>query len=425
MGPSDPVVDLLQIGARRHYAVPLMMHQLGLLRQFHTDVYVGSGSWLCLPARVLRHLGVKGAIRRMSDRLSSLPGSKVHAHNLLGLRASRRLRAARDTMARMHVHHWLSREVNAAYLRSLRVPASVTIGFRGSDSLFEGLRGRSKCLLDQFDGGIHEVMTVRSEQARHRAWLTEDPDWVSCERDGKPWWLDIEGPRLRREWELADHIVCNSEWTRSCLVAEGVPVSKCTVIPLAYDGHSAGPGPRPKRSSRGPLRVAFLGTLTMRKGAHLLCEAARLASQEVAIEVVCAGATESNFSVTKLREYEPQVRHLGVIPRSQVPEFLRGMDVLALPSVSEGFGIVQLEAMGQGLPVIASERTGEVVEDGVNGLRVRAGDVESLAQAMVRLAKDRELLGALSAQAPTTLAKFSMDVVAAQWDRLVRTLATG
>lgn len=99
--------------------------------------------------------------------------------------------------------------------------------------------------------------------------------------------------------------------------------------------------------------------------------------------------------------------------------------MLALPSVSEGFGIVQLEAMGQGLPVIASERTGEVVEDGVNGLRVRAGDVESLAQAMVRLAKDRELLGALSAQAPTTLAKFSMDVVAAQWDRVVRTLATG
>ena len=80
---------------------------------------------------------------------------------------------------------------------------------------------------------------------------------------------------------------------------------------------------------------------------------------------------------------------------------------------------LQLEAMAHGVPVIASERTGEVVVHEHNGLLVRAGDSRELAQAMVRLSKDLSLLGELSRNALTTVERFSRRAVSGLWASVV------
>lgn len=409
-------VDVVQVGAREHYAVPTMLHECGLLRQFHTDVYTGPGSWLGPICQLPVLARASTALKRLSQRRSDLPASKVFPHNLIGLRGTYRLRRAKTAAAQAHAHHWMTHAISRAYLRNLRTPADATIGFRGSDVLFEGLRGKSLCILDQIDGGIHEAITVRAEVERHLELHPELRGFRSERAANEPHWLeDIEAPRLRREWELADRIVCNSKWTVSCLAAQGVPTDKCTIIPLAYEPHApCVRGPKPP-SAPGQLRVGFLGTLTIRKGIHLLCEAVVRAAQEADVTLHCAGPVHPLFGREQIAKFAPVVHYVGAIPRADVPGFLQTIDVLALPSISEGFGIVQLEAMARGVPVIASERTGEVVMHERNGLLVRAGDVQEIVNAILRLAKDHELLAELGRNALTTLGRFSRSTIAGQW----------
>jgi len=86
------------------------------------------------------------------------------------------------------------------------------------------------------------------------------------------------------------------------------------------------------------------------------------------------------------------------------------MDVCALASRSEPFGLVVVEAMACGTPVVATRSGGpqEILEDGVTGLLVDVGDPEQMAEAFTRLLEDRSLLSAIASAAPAAVqARFS------------------
>jgi glycosyltransferase involved in cell wall biosynthesis len=87
------------------------------------------------------------------------------------------------------------------------------------------------------------------------------------------------------------------------------------------------------------------------------------------------------------------VRRLGVLSEQQKRDFFAGLDLFALPSRSDSFGLVLAEAWANGLPNLAYRAGGvaEVVRDGQDGLLVRCGDVEALAVALRRLVTDAEL----------------------------------
>src|SRR4030088_3131783 len=84
-------------------------------------------------------------------------------------------------------------------------------------------------------------------------------------------------------------------------------------------------------------------------------------------------------------------------PRKDVPALMHAMDVFAMPSIWEGFGLVLLEAMAAGRPIVASRVAPipEVVLDGQTGLLVPAGDSLALAEALARLASDPALAARL------------------------------
>jgi glycosyltransferase involved in cell wall biosynthesis len=95
---------------------------------------------------------------------------------------------------------------------------------------------------------------------------------------------------------------------------------------------------------------------------------------------------------------DERVRLLDTVSSEQLVDLLESHHCLAVPSFYEGFGIVYLEAMGFGAPVIASTAGAvpEVVDDGREGFLVSPGDVEALTESIGTLIRDRNLLLAMS-----------------------------
>lgn len=144
-----------------------------------------------------------------------------------------------------------------------------------------------------------------------------------------------------------------------------------------------------------PVRLTCVCRLVKRKGIeHLLDAMQSLKNEGFLLEIVGTGDQEQ--SVRRLIEEKGltnEVTMVGYVPRNCLAERYHASDIFVLPSLSESFGQVLLEAMSCGLPIVASRVGGipETVEDGVNGLLVEPGCSASLAGAIRRLANDPDL----------------------------------
>jgi len=88
--------------------------------------------------------------------------------------------------------------------------------------------------------------------------------------------------------------------------------------------------------------------------------------------------------------------------RNDVPELMRKSDILVLPSIEEGFGLVITEAMGSGCVPLASEACTEICDHMKTGLMHRVGDVDTLTQQITMLHEDRVLLERLRTEGLAT-----------------------
>jgi len=186
--------------------------------------------------------------------------------------------------------------------------------------------------------------------------------------------------------------------------------------------------PQPLPDRPGAL---FVGMLERSKDLGTLADAWRLVAErvpEARLVVVGRGALED--VVHRLRDdYPGRVEHVPEAPPAEVADRMDEATFLVLPSRSEGLGRVIIESFTRGRPVVATRVGGipDLVEDGVNGLLVPAGDATRLADAMERVLSDSELAARLAAGATAAAAslRWTPDEYASRVRRLVeRTLAT-
>ncbi len=142
----------------------------------------------------------------------------------------------------------------------------------------------------------------------------------------------------------------------------------------------------------GAFTFLYVGRLAAEKGVHVVIEAYRRAEAQLprgAVRLVIAGSGPEERS---LRATAPEgTIFLGFLERTMVlPALYASADAFAFASTTETLGLVVLEAMASGLPVIAAPAGGvaEHLRDGENGFAYPANDVEACAAAMVRLASD-------------------------------------
>jgi glycosyltransferase involved in cell wall biosynthesis len=207
----------------------------------------------------------------------------------------------------------------------------------------------------------------------------------------------------RTLWRWADAGVAISDALRQfSITVEGAPPERVCRI---YYGLEAGP-PLERKIARAALLnelslspdtvlIGVVCRLIEQKGvAYGLRAFAQVAARFPAAHLVIAGDGPLRARLeteTRSRGLAGRVHFLGW--RSDVTPTLAGLDMMLMPSLWEGFGLVLLEAMAQQVPIIASAVSAipEVVVDGETGLLVPPRDVDALAAALTRLLADRPL----------------------------------
>jgi glycosyltransferase involved in cell wall biosynthesis len=118
------------------------------------------------------------------------------------------------------------------------------------------------------------------------------------------------------------------------------------------------------------------------------------------------------ISIPAELQHNPQVKWMGAVPRGETAGYYQQADVFMFRTLSDGFGLTQLEAQAWRLPIVASRFCGEVVEDGVNGVQLREVSGEGIAQVLMGLVREPERLRAMAARSFVS-ERFSLNTLGA------------
>jgi glycosyltransferase involved in cell wall biosynthesis len=202
----------------------------------------------------------------------------------------------------------------------------------------------------------------------------------------------IQGSRGQEEQDeelmLADVILCASTFTRSGILRRLAQLGRRGDVvipgPIPYGAAPVAAALAPARHER--VEFLFLGQGIQRKGLHHLLVAWRELAPRPAVARLTVVASAPDPAILGLADGVPGVRVLPRLPRPELDAVMAASDVLVLPSLVEGFGLVITEALGHGLHVIATTSTGlvDLDPDPLAGQVIAAGSLDELARSILR-----------------------------------------
>ena len=372
----------------------LALNEAGLLAELWTCLHwvPGHAAERWMPAPLAHELGRRGWPAAVRPRVRTAP-----------VREAARLLASRLPVARWLTRHeagWcsvdavfnhLDREAARRVPALLRGPEAIRGVYAyedGAEATFRAARRHGlACVYDLPIGYWTASEEIFAEEAeREPAWA---PTLTGL--------LDSAAKRERKtaELEMADTVVAASSFTRQTLAS--LPSLRANVhvipygapTPAAENPSTAAGGADPRR-----LRVLFAGSLGQRKGLSYLLDAVnRLKSH---VELTLLGA-KTVHDCAPLEAAVRAHRWIPSLPHADLLAEMSRQDVLVLPSLFEGFGLVLLEAMSRGLPVIATAHTGgpDVIDEGIDGFIVPIRSAEAIAEKLELLRRDPARLAAM------------------------------
>lgn len=260
-----------------------------------------------------------------------------------------------------------------------------------ADTFAAARRGGIKTIYDLPIGYWRVARAIYAEEAER------EPEWA-CTLSG----INDSAAKLeRKDHELgaADLVITASTFTRQTLNAASDCRAPIHIIPYGSPTQLAVSDVSPRRP--GPLRVLFVGSLGQRKGLSYLLEAARMLSGRIALTLIGRKVSEQCVPLNAALEMH---RWIPTLSHGAVLREMAASDVLVFPSLFEGFGLVILEAMAQGIPVIATPHTAgpDLIEDGRDGFIIPIRSAEAIAEKLDLLIADGSLLSEMKSAARET-----------------------
>lgn len=398
------MILVTQIGARRHYAVPAALERAGLLSGLYTDVCMAA-PWLRMLGKALpKSAPIPGWKSLVAREANGVPDSKITCL----WSAPWQLNGYKNDAdyGGQYARFVAQNEAfgNEVVARGFG-DAKAVYAFNGAAvEIFEAAKAQGlKCILDMTIAPLVVIEHLLMEE-RLRFRHFEDDSSTSNRSDALI-------RRERAEWNLADLILCGSEYVLDSLVEIGVDRSKCLVARWGYSG----PTVDVNRSSRpGPLRVLIAGTVELRKGTpYALLAAKQLRPNQFQYRLVGPTRTNGRMIEEQFTDELQAKRFVcdfaGSVPRSEMTREYQQADVLLHPSLAEGSANVCYEAMAHGLPVIATPNAGSAITDGVDGILIPIRDPQAIADALHRLHDDPALRHRLGEAARQRAASLTID----------------
>ncbi|MBF2066451.1 MAG: glycosyltransferase family 4 protein [Calothrix sp. C42_A2020_038] len=359
-----------QLGAREHYAIPRALHQSKQLTYLITDAWVSPKSRLNL----LPKLFVANLRERYHQDLSQASIDSF-TNSLICFELSQRFQKKSGWERMIARNAWFQKQALQSLRRissSINYPPTLFAYSYTALNLFYYAKSQGwQTVLGQIDPGLLEEQLLVEEYEKYQVNKFYKSNF---EVAPAKYWFDWQ-----KECSLADRIIVNSLWSSQALQKVGVSKQKIDIIPLAYqppqDAHNFIRTYPSSFSKERPLRVLFLGQIILRKGIFPLLEAAFILRNQP-IEFWLVG-----YQGVDIPQY-PQVKLIGSVSRSATAKYYQQADVFLFPTLSDGFGITQLEAQAWKLPVIASKFCGDVVKHGVNGILLEDVTANAIIQAL-------------------------------------------
>jgi glycosyltransferase involved in cell wall biosynthesis len=209
------------------------------------------------------------------------------------------------------------------------------------------------------------------------------------------------------EFRLAGRLLCPSDFVVQTFRDRGFASDKLARHIYGYDETTYFPPTGVRPEGRG-LNMLFVGVCAVRKGVHYALEAWLNSPAHREGTFTIAGEFLPDYQ-EKLKDMlsHPSVRVLG--HRNDVPELMRQSDILVLPSLEEGFGLVCTEAMGSGCVPLVSDACTDICKHMENALVHHVGDIRTLTEQITLLHENRVLLSQLRANGLSKLDELTWD----------------
>ena len=203
--------------------------------------------------------------------------------------------------------------------------------------------------------------------------------------------------REEAEFDATDFLLCPSEFTASSFRNYGFPEAKILRHQYGFDETEFFPATELREPGK-QFTALFVGVDAVRKGLHLALEAWISSPAAETGAFLIAGELNQEFK-SRFATFlsHPSVTQLG--HRHDVPLLIRTADILVMPSLEEGFGLVCAEAIASGCVPLASTTCTDMCSHMENALIHQAGDLQTLHQQICDLYTDRDLLARLRAGA--------------------------
>ncbi|MCB0746311.1 MAG: glycosyltransferase family 4 protein [Ignavibacteriae bacterium] len=365
---------LAHSGKQHVYHVAKALNNLGLLDSFYTSGYISNN----YTQKFVEVFGIDFLKKRYESGLS---GEKIHSNWKFELPEFWARYIQKANKARL-TSLMIQRDTNFAKFMSTNLG-------HGMFNTFWGYNG--SCLEALTKANEIGKMTVCETQL---AYLPFTKKILKEEALLHPEWADsldfVDLPshyekRLIEEPLVANRVVAISSFLKKSLVEGGVDAQKIDVLPLGFDIKSVKYNPNKHLGiNNRPLRILYAGKVTQGKGIKYALEAVKnLNSKDIELHIIgnVDGSVEAFNKFSKYYIYHGKVHQLELFQK--YTEY----DVLLFPSLSEGFGLVALEAMGAGVPVIATPNTNafELLDHEKNGFVIPIRDIDAISQSLITI----------------------------------------